>query len=142
MKSIETDTLWSLLSALSILAEQDRREQDASGNEDTIDSDHSITIHRGNPLSYTGRYHLYSRLIALDTTIRYTIDKQSLFRAFSLSLIPQDIIADMRHYSTRVPPSLVSLIPLLYQEYSQVRADRRGDPEDGCKNGENLRCTY
>lgn len=121
MKSIETDTLWSLLSALSILAEQDRREQDASGNEDTIDSDHSITIHRGNPLSYTGRYHLYSRLIALDTTIRYTIDKQSLFRAFSLSLIPQDIIADMRHYSTRVPPSLVSLIPLLYQEYSQVR---------------------
>ncbi|MBN2858865.1 MAG: hypothetical protein JXK93_01215 [Sphaerochaetaceae bacterium] len=120
LKEIETDTLRSLLFSLSILAEKDTRDKDVSGTEDTIDSDHSITIHRGNPLSYTGRYHLYSRLSGLDTTIRYTVDKQSLFKAFSRSLSPQEIIDDMRHYSTRVPPSIVSLIPLLHQEYSQV----------------------
>lgn len=120
MKDIETDTLGSLLFSLSILAAKQTSDTCMSANEDTIDSDHSITIHRGNPLSYAGRYHLYSRLSGLDTTIRYTVDKQSLFKAFSRSLSPQDIIADMRRYSSRVPPSIVSLIPLLYQEYSQV----------------------
>ncbi len=121
MKEIDTGTLRSLLSALSIISENDEKAPARHpGTADTIDSDHSITIHRGNPSVPTGRYHLYSRLTGLDATIRYTIDKKSLFKAFSRSFSPQDIVSDMKHSFSRVPSSILSLIPLLYQEFTQV----------------------
>ncbi len=114
--SMETLSLTNYLFSLGILSYS----KEMKGGTDTIDTDHTITIHRGNRDSGKGRYCIYSELTGFDTTISYEVTKEAVFKAFDFSLTPEDILEDMKAWSVRIPSSMESQLKLLHGEYAQV----------------------
>ncbi len=116
---IDTGELLSLLRGLGWFTE--RNPQVISQRGGTIDSDHTITFHRGDERLRHSLCSTYALLTGFDRTVTYTLNRETLFRAYQLGLSSAEIFSDIELWAERIPQGLRQYIEYVFQEYSQVR---------------------